>query len=73
MPDAVRLEVQGAGHGRLRNVLSDDVRLMDLASEPGAAVSVSVLSLRVDPEPLFRSLARLLTARGWSGSYRPPG
>ena len=69
---AVRLEVQGAGHGQLLNVLTDDVRLMDLAREPGAAVSVSVLSLRVDPEPLFRSLARLLAARGWSGTYRPP-
>ncbi len=67
----VVLEVQGAGHGRLLNVLSDDVRLMDLACEPGAAVSVSVLSLRVDPEPLFRSLARLLAARGWRGPFRP--
>ena len=68
----VRLEVQGAGHARLLNVLSDDVRLMDLAAEDGAAVSVSVLSLRVDPEPLFASLARLLQSRGWRGAYRPP-
>jgi hypothetical protein len=67
----VRLEVQGAGHARLLNALSDDVRLMDLAAEEGAAVSVSVLSLRVDPEPLFASLARLLQARGWRGTYRP--
>lgn len=68
----IRLEVQGAGHARLLNVLSDDVRLMDLAAEDGAAVSVSVLSLRVDPEPLFASLARLLQSRGWRGVYRPP-
>lgn len=68
----VRLEVQGAGHAQLLNVLSDDVRLMDLAREDGAAVSVSVLSLRVDPEPLFRSLARLLRSRGWQGTYRAP-
>jgi hypothetical protein len=67
----VRLEVQGAGHARLLNALSDDVRLMDLAAEEGAAVSVSVLSLRVDPEPLFASLARLLQSRGWRGTYRP--
>lgn len=67
----VRLEVQGAGHGQLLNALSDDVRLMDLAAEPGAAVSVSVLSLRVDPEPLFRSLSRLLRSRGWRGTYHP--
>ncbi len=68
----VRLEVQGAGHARLLNVLGDDVRLMDLAAEPGASVSVSVLSLRVDPEPLFRSLARLLRARGWRGTSALP-
>lgn len=69
----IRLEVQGAGHARLLDVLSDDVRLMDLACETGSAVSVSVLSLRVDPEPLFRSLAGLLAARGWAGRYVPPG
>lgn len=63
----VKLEIQGAGHGQLLNALADDVRLMDLACEDGAAVSISVLSLRVDPAPVMEALGRLLQSRGWPG------
>jgi hypothetical protein len=66
----VTLEVQGAHHGQLLNTLSDDVRLVRLATEGGAAVSVSVLTLRVQPEPFFVALAQLLAKRGWTGTYR---
>lgn len=67
----VKVEVQGAGHGELLQALEDDLRLIDLACEPGAAVSVSVLSLRTNPAMVARALRRLLVSRGWSGGLRP--
>lgn len=61
----VKVEIQGAGHGQLLQALADDVRLIDLSCETGAAVSISVLSLRVNAPEVVAALARLLVSRGW--------
>jgi len=63
----VALEINGAGHARLEQSLRDEVRALDLQVDGDATVSVSVLTLRCDPEPFFAGLARLLRSRGWPG------
>jgi hypothetical protein len=61
----VAVEVNGAGHDRLDVALRDEVRMVDLQSQGDAAIPLSVLTLRCDPEPFFEALQRLLVARGW--------
>ena len=61
----VTLEVQGAGHGELLRALDDDVRLVELSTEGSCAVSISVLTLRANPDAFFRAFAELLASRGW--------
>lgn len=61
----VAVEINGAGHDRLDVAMRDEVRLLDLMSAGDAAVPVSVLTLRCDPEPFFGALLRLLRSRGW--------
>ncbi|NNM47250.1 hypothetical protein [Knoellia koreensis] len=61
----VALEVNGAGHEALDVALRDEVRLIDLQSAGDAAIPLSVLTLRCDPDPFFAALRRLLVARGW--------
>lgn len=64
---AVCVEVNGAGHDQLLTSMRDEVRLTDLQAEGDAAIPLSVLTLRVDPDPFFASLAGLLRRRGWTG------
>lgn len=61
----VAVEVNGAGHDRLDVALRDEVRLADLQAQGEAAIPLSVLTVRCDPEPFFAALRRLLIARGW--------
>jgi hypothetical protein len=61
----VAVEVNGAGHDRLDVALRDEVRMVDLQAQGDAAIPVSVLTLRVNSEPFFAALQRLLVARGW--------
>lgn len=61
----VAVEVNGAGHDRLDIAVRDEVRLADLQAQGDAAIPLSVLTLRCDPEPFFAALRRLLIARGW--------
>ena len=68
----VALEIDGAGHARLEQSLRDEVRALDLQVDGDAAVSVSVLTLRCDPEPFFAGLSRLLRASGWPGHTAQP-
>jgi very-short-patch-repair endonuclease len=68
----VVVEIQGAGHLVLDRVLSDEVRLLDLASQGDTMVPVTTATLRADPEPFFRALATLLRSRGWRGGYVVP-
>lgn len=63
----VRLEVNGAGHGVLVAAMRDEIRTLDAQAEGDAAVQVSVLTIRVEPQPLMDSLRRLLRSRGWPG------
>lgn len=63
----VCVEVNGAGHERLDTAMKDEVRLIDLQASGDAAVPLSVLTLRVDPDRFFEALRRLLRSRGWRG------
>lgn len=70
----VSLEIQGAGHGELLNALDDDLRLLGLATDGDVALSVSVLTLRIDPHAWFERFGTLLRSRGWpSETLRPAG
>lgn len=60
----ISLEIQGAGHGQLLNALDDDLRLLGLATDGDVALSVSVLTLRVDAARWFRRFGELLATRG---------
>ena len=60
----VCVEINGAGHGRLDVALRDEVRIADLQTRGDAAIPVSVLTLRCDPDPFFEALKRLLASRG---------
>lgn len=61
----VRLEVQGAGHGQLLQALDDDVRLIEHSTDGTCAISVSMLTLRVDAERFLDAFEGLLASRGW--------
>lgn len=61
----VCVEINGAGHDRLDVALRDEVRIADLQSRGDAAIPMSVLTLRSDPDPMFEALKRLLLSRGW--------
>lgn len=63
-PQQVCVEINGAGHGRLDVALRDEVRIADLQTRGDAAIPVSVLTLRCDPDPFFEALKRLLASRG---------
>lgn len=63
----VGVEVNGVGHSILTKVLSDELRLIDTQLRGETAVQVSVLTLRIEPEPFFERLRRLLRSRGWPG------
>lgn len=67
----VVVEVQGAGHLVLDKVLTDEVRLLDLAVDGDTMVPVSTTTLRIAPEDFYQALARLLRSRGWTGTYHP--
>ena len=60
----ISLEIQGAGHGQLLNALDDDLRLLGLATDGDIALSVSVLTLRLDAATWFRRFAALLESKG---------
>lgn len=62
------VEINGAGHGRLDRAMSDELRMVDLQIRGDDAVTVSVITLRIDPGPFFERLERLLRARGWRPS-----
>jgi hypothetical protein len=61
----VALEVNGAGHERLDQVMHDEIRTMDVQVQGDTAIQVSVLTLRCAPEPFFSKLGELLHANGW--------
>lgn len=61
------VEVNGAGHDQLLTSMRDEVRLTDLQAQGDAAIPLSVLTLRVEPDPFFVALAGLLRSRGWKG------
>lgn len=61
----VSLEVNGAGHDGLDVAMRDEVRIAHLQATGDAAIPVSVLTLRVDPEPFFDALRQVLVSRGW--------
>lgn len=63
----VAVEINGAGHGRLEQAMADEIRAIDIQLRRDAAVQVSVLTLRLEPEPFFTKLAELLRANGWPG------
>lgn len=63
----VCVEVNGAGHDALGVSMRDELRLADLQTQGEAALPLSVLTLRVDPDPFFEALKRLLRSRGWRG------
>ena len=63
-PCGVSAEINGAQHDRLVQMLSDEVRMIDRQLEGDAVVVISVITLHVDPDPVFDRLARLLRARG---------
>ena len=63
----VCVEVNGAGHEHLDTSMRDEVRLAELQAKGAVALPLSVLTLRVDPDPFFASLARVLRSRGWRG------
>lgn len=62
----VALEINGAGHERLDQVMHDEIRTMDLQVHGETAIQVTVLTLRCDPGPFFDRLAELLRAHGWT-------
>ncbi len=68
----VSLEIQGAGHGNLLNALGDDLRLLGLATDGDVVLSVSVLTLRIDPAAYCAALATLFRSRGWEGRLLRP-
>jgi hypothetical protein len=45
--------------------MRDEVRLAQLQATGDAALPMSVLTLRVDPEPFFSALRQVLISRGW--------
>lgn len=59
----VAVEINGAQHDRLTALMSDEVRMVDRQLEGDAVVVISVLTLRLDPDPIFGRLARLLAAK----------
>jgi len=63
----VCVEVNGTGHDQLDVAMRDEVRLADLQAGGAIALPLSILTLRVDPEPFFESLRRVLRSRGWTG------
>lgn len=63
----VTVEINGVGHSVLTKAFSDELRLIDTQLRGDAAVQVSVLTLRVEPDPFFELLKRLLRSRGWPG------
>ena len=63
----VCVEINGVGHDHLVTSMRDEVRLTDLQAQGDAAIPLSVLTLRVHPEPFFASLGELLRSRGWAG------
>jgi len=70
----VALEIQGAGHGQLLNALDDDLRLLGLATDGEVALSVSVLTLRIDAAKWFERFGALLRSRGAPATgLRPAG
>lgn len=72
--EGVSLEIQGAGHGDLLNTLDDDLRLLGLVSDGDVALSVSVLTLRVDAARWFERFRALLESRGTAAAgLRPAG
>lgn len=68
----VSLEIQGAGHGELLNSLHDDLRLLGVATDGDVALSISVLTLRIDPAVWFERFGVLLQTRGWRGEFLRP-
>lgn len=64
----VALEINGAGHERLDQVMHDEIRTMDLQVQGDTVAQVSVLTLRCDPEPFFGRLGELLGANGWTST-----
>lgn len=63
----VCVEVNGVGHDHMVTAMRDEVRLADLQTQGNAALPLSVLTLRADPDPFFASLTQLLRSRGWQG------
>ncbi|CAN7230386.1 hypothetical protein [Knoellia sp. LjRoot47] len=68
----VSLEIQGAGHGDLLNSLDDDLRLLGLVTDGDVALSVSVLTLRIDAARWFQRFGALLRSRE-RAAQRPAG
>ena len=63
-PCGVSAEINGAQHDRLVQMMSDEIRMIDRQLEGDAVVVISVVTLHLDPDPVFERLARLLRARG---------
>lgn len=69
----VVVEINGAGHARVEQLLKDNFRMVDLQLAGRTAFGLSVLTLRAEPERAMRVIAEALTAKGWTGSFRPAG
>lgn len=63
----VRVEVNGAHHGELSQMVKDEVRSVHAQTDGDATVPVSVLTLRTAAAAFMSAMADLLRSRGWEG------
>lgn len=75
--DAYRVcvEVNGAGHDQVAQLLKDNFRTIDLQLRGETAIELSVLTLRAAPEEAMDRIGAALRANGWHGipALRPAG
>ncbi len=71
--DAYRvcLEINGAGHARVDQLLKDNFRAIDLQLKGETAIELSVLTLRAAPDEAMSRIAGVLRAKGWHGIPSP--
>jgi len=68
----VCVEINGAGHARVDQLLKDNFRTIDLQLAGETAIELSVLTLRAAPQEAMNRIARSLRAHGWHGSQQRP-
>jgi len=68
----VCVEINGAGHGRVDQLLKDNFRTIDLQLDGQTAIELSVFTLRAAPDEAMNRIARALLANGWHGNEQRP-